>query len=195
MQRTREALIKAGLALFGEKGLDAPSLDEICERAGYTRGAFYVHFKGRDDFLLQVMSEVGAKFLNLVIATAGKDDHGGLAETARRFVAALELGAYPLMQPSGVRPHQLMEACARSPKIRARYAELVDASIARVGRVVEDDQVRRRLRQDIEPEEIARMVLALIVGVQTLWDLGILVDVPRLATATLRLLGDKQRTR
>src|SRR5262252_1452795 len=52
MQRTREALIQAGIELFAEKGLDAPSLDEICDRAGYTRGAFYVHFADRDEFVV-----------------------------------------------------------------------------------------------------------------------------------------------
>ncbi|MBM4360960.1 MAG: TetR family transcriptional regulator, partial [Deltaproteobacteria bacterium] len=47
-QETRDALIEAGMAAFASEGLDAPSLDSICERAGYTRGAFYVHFKDRN---------------------------------------------------------------------------------------------------------------------------------------------------
>ncbi len=46
-QRTRDALIQAGLELFTEQGLDVPSLDAICDRAGFTRGAFYVHFADR----------------------------------------------------------------------------------------------------------------------------------------------------
>ena len=39
-QATRDALISAGMALFAEQGLDGPSLDAICDRAGFTRGAF-----------------------------------------------------------------------------------------------------------------------------------------------------------
>ena len=44
-KETRSALIRAALKLFHEEGFDGPSLDAICARAGYTRGAFYVHFK------------------------------------------------------------------------------------------------------------------------------------------------------
>jgi AcrR family transcriptional regulator len=40
-QETREAVIRAGMAAFTEEGVDLPSLDAICARAGFTRGAFY----------------------------------------------------------------------------------------------------------------------------------------------------------
>jgi AcrR family transcriptional regulator len=191
MQRTREALIQAGIELFAARGLDAPSLDEICDRAGYTRGAFYVHFADRDDFVVDVMAEVGARFLDAVIAGAAAeaDGEGGLAETARRFVGAFETGGYPLMVAHGVRPHQLMQACARSAKIRERYVELVRAGIARLGRVVHVDQAKRRVRTDVEYEEIAQILVTLIAGAQTLWDIGVDVDLPRISKAVLRMLS------
>jgi AcrR family transcriptional regulator len=198
MQRTREALIQAGIELFGEKGLDAPSLDEICDRAGFTRGAFYVHFEDRDDFLVAVMAEVGTRFLDVVIAGTAQDEGGGLLETARRFLGAFETGGYPLMAApgarphaltQGVRPHQLMQACARSPRIRERYIDLVRTGMTRLGRVVHDDQIRHRVRTDIEYEEIARILMALIVGAETLWDIGIDVDVPRISRALLKMLA------
>src|SRR5688500_7579666 len=54
---TREALIEAALGTFVGAGLDAP-LDEICRRAGYTRGAFYVHFPDRDALILAVVEQI-----------------------------------------------------------------------------------------------------------------------------------------
>ena len=50
-QETREALLQAAMAEFAEKGLDLPSLDAICARAGFTRGAFYVHFRDREELV------------------------------------------------------------------------------------------------------------------------------------------------
>ncbi|MGH7328029.1 MAG: TetR family transcriptional regulator, partial [Polyangiaceae bacterium] len=55
---TRDALIAAGAMEFAEKGVDGPSLDGICARAGFTRGAFYVHFRDRDDLLVAVVDRV-----------------------------------------------------------------------------------------------------------------------------------------
>src|SRR5258708_36557590 len=53
--RTRDAIVDAALEVFSAEGLDTPSLDAICARAGCTRGAFYVHFKDRDDLVAAAM--------------------------------------------------------------------------------------------------------------------------------------------
>ena len=53
------------MALFAKHGLDGPSLDDICAHAGFTRGAFYVHFEDRDDFLVAVMDRVGRQIVDL----------------------------------------------------------------------------------------------------------------------------------
>src|SRR6266545_6764537 len=68
-QETREALILAALSEFSERGLSAPSLDAICARAGYTRGAFYVHFADRDELIAAVMEKVTGVLLDALIAT------------------------------------------------------------------------------------------------------------------------------
>ena len=68
-RETRAALLDAGLAEFAAHGLDTPSLDAICARAGFTRGAFYVHFRDREDFVVAVMERELATFLDVMIAT------------------------------------------------------------------------------------------------------------------------------
>jgi len=54
-QRTRAALVEAAAAIIAEKGFDRASLDEICARAGMTRGAFHGNFKSRDELFLAVV--------------------------------------------------------------------------------------------------------------------------------------------
>ena len=63
-RETREALIQAGMAELAGQGLKQPSLDAICARAGFTRGAFYVHFEDREDFIAAVMERVLGGFLD-----------------------------------------------------------------------------------------------------------------------------------
>jgi len=70
-QETREALVQAAIAEFAEKGLDLPSLDAICARAGFTRGAFYVHFRDREELLGAVMERVLDAVLDAVMGTEG----------------------------------------------------------------------------------------------------------------------------
>jgi len=94
-QQTREALIRAGMSLFSDEGVDLPSLDSICARAGFTRGAFYVHFRHRDDFLEAVLDRVLVDFIDTVVAVTQSGDD--LSDTIRRFLQAAEKGKVPIM--------------------------------------------------------------------------------------------------
>ena len=47
--RTRERLVDAAYAVFAEQGVHAASVEAICERAGFTRGAFYSNFSTKEE--------------------------------------------------------------------------------------------------------------------------------------------------
>jgi AcrR family transcriptional regulator len=53
--RTRAALLDAAEAVFAEHGFGRTSLEQIAERAGYTRGAVYANFASKDDLFLAVL--------------------------------------------------------------------------------------------------------------------------------------------
>lgn len=192
-KETREALIRAGLAAFQEDGLDA-SLDDICDRAGFTRGAFYVHFVDREALLVAVMEHVGEAFLRSVFA--GMRGEGGavsLRTVAERFVASVKAGTYPLMPPRGKKPmvsmQQLLGACARSKHVRERYRGLVDVSIGAVQALAMNDQQTNAVRGDINPTAIGQLMLAIIIGAQTMGELGVSVDPEALARAMLAMIS------
>ena len=50
-EETRRLLIAAALDLFAEKGFRGTSVQEVANRAGLTKGAFYHHFSTKDDVL------------------------------------------------------------------------------------------------------------------------------------------------
>jgi TetR/AcrR family transcriptional repressor of nem operon len=188
--RTREQLIAAGMTLFAERGLDGPSLDDICAKAGLTRGAFYVNFADRDDFLLAVMDHVGAALHEELFATS----EGGFVGAVQRFVTATATGTYPLMPEGGIRPYQLLDACARSPAIRERYLDLVRKSTERTAEVLAEGQREGVVRSDLPKETGATFVIALVIGLQTLADLGVQVPLASLAADFVRLVGVTPRS-
>jgi TetR/AcrR family transcriptional repressor of nem operon len=179
MAETREALLRAGEELFGKRGLDGPSLDDICAAAGKTRGAFYVHFEDRDAFLVAVMERIGLPLLDELFA----GDDIDLATVATRFVIAASTGQYPLTKKGGVRPHQLVDACVRSPEIRRRYVAFVDDAIARLAEVIERDRARGRVAEDLDPRGFASALLAVVIGAQTMDELGVAIDFTQVATS------------
>jgi AcrR family transcriptional regulator len=56
-QQTRRLLVEAALDLFAEKGFSRASMQEVVQRAGLTKGAFYHHFATKDDVLHLIHDE------------------------------------------------------------------------------------------------------------------------------------------
>jgi len=188
---TRRALLAAGVFEFVEHGLDSPSLDAICARAGYTRGAFYVHFKDREDFLVAVMEWVLGGFLDATIATdaAGED----LEQTISRFAAALEAGTVPLQAQGAIRSHHLLEACVRSAVIRTRFVSMLRQVIARVATATREGQRAGRIHKGVPAAEVGVLLVALAMGLSQMSELGLQLDVDAARKATLALLRRRPR--
>ena len=47
-QATRERLLDAAFEVFAEQGVHASTVEQIAERAGFTRGAFYSNFTTKE---------------------------------------------------------------------------------------------------------------------------------------------------
>lgn len=54
--RTRELLLDAAARTFARKGFAGASVEEIAEEAGFTVGALYSNFAGKEDLFLELMS-------------------------------------------------------------------------------------------------------------------------------------------
>lgn len=52
---TRDQLLDAALIVFTERGFHGATLDEIARQAGYTKGAVYANFAGKDELFLAVI--------------------------------------------------------------------------------------------------------------------------------------------
>ena len=53
--QTRERLLNSALEVFEARGYANSSLEEIAERAGYTRKAVYSNFSGKGELLLEIV--------------------------------------------------------------------------------------------------------------------------------------------
>ncbi|WP_162916718.1 TetR family transcriptional regulator [Cohaesibacter haloalkalitolerans] len=56
-EKTYQALLEAGAELFQKQGYTATTLNEIAERAGVTRGAFYGHFPDKSEMIKAIWQE------------------------------------------------------------------------------------------------------------------------------------------
>src|SRR3546814_330344 len=90
-EATRQRLLDAAAEVFAEVGLDATSVEAVCERAGFTRGAFYSNFASKEEMFLELAAAVAeervAEFEERVAQLEGE---GALDVTSQTAVALVE---------------------------------------------------------------------------------------------------------
>jgi TetR/AcrR family transcriptional regulator, cholesterol catabolism regulator len=57
-QLTRQKIYDTAVSLFLKKGYDEVTVDDICEKVGLTKGAFYAHFRSKDQIVIERMLAV-----------------------------------------------------------------------------------------------------------------------------------------
>lgn len=134
-EETRRELVQAAVRVFGERGFQRASLEEIARTAGYTTGAIYWHFGGKDDLFLAAFEAYALARVG-ELADIDETSRGALPERARVFadhwmarladdpsfmVVALEFFVHSLRTP------RLREALAtRHAAVRLALAALLE---------------------------------------------------------------------
>ena len=65
-ERTRAEIQEAFWQLYAARPLESITVQEVCARAGYTRGTFYLHFRDRYDVLDSIEEQVLADMERIV---------------------------------------------------------------------------------------------------------------------------------
>ena len=185
---TREALVDAALAEFADHGLDGPSLDAICARAGFTRGAFYVHFADREAILVAVMERVIGAWLAIVVATAEPGFEATIDRFGDAFAGVIRGEAEPALTASAKHFHLVLEACHRSPVVRERFTTMLGAGTAAIAAIARQGQAAGTLRSDLDAEATAPLLTALVLGLLAMVEAGVPIE-PRSLTAAVRALA------
>ncbi|OCB28830.1 TetR family transcriptional regulator [Mycobacterium malmoense] len=121
LEHTRALLLDAAEDLFARKGFSGSALEEIADAAGYTRGAIYAHFGGKEELFLAVIERHRQRFLDGfadVISSSHRLDELDIDELANRWKELMgKAGA-----DQAALGHEFTLFLIRSPEARKRLA-------------------------------------------------------------------------
>ena len=129
----------AALGVFAERGVIGASVEEICEAAGFTRGAFYSNFADKDALVLALLEAETAgqladteQTLQELGTAAGEV---GLEELLPRVMDRLDATG-PSGRESVLVQQELMLHAARVPALRQPYSALVETRSAQLSALI-----------------------------------------------------------
>lgn len=124
--QTRDRLIEAAVGVFADKGVLGASVEEICEAAGFTRGAFYSNFDSKDALCIAVLEKQADADLDAArraiasLAPLGVDADTIVDQAIAAFLATQRSDRTRVLAAAELRLY-----AAREPAIREAYRELV----------------------------------------------------------------------
>ena len=161
-REAREELLDAALRVFARRGYREASVDEIAGEAGYSKGALYWHFSGKEELLVALLEER--------IDAPMRDRFGLLASAPPERDMSVEASREFARQLGEAREALLLEReywslAIRDPELRARYCErqkeLRDALAAGI-----EARARHLGTPELTmpAEDVARIVMSVIGG-------------------------------
>lgn len=166
-ENTRARLLDAAAEVFAEVGLDAASVEAVCERAGFTRGAFYSNFDSKDELFLELSARVSGERVDAVKArvaelaaveapTAAPADAFAIIEQILDISGDDRLG---VLLMSEIRNHAL-----RTPELAAAYLAQEEEMIGGVTAIIADIARATSLTLRVPPPEAARLLITIWEG-------------------------------
>ena len=142
-ETTRRKLLSAAERIFARDGFEAARLEDIAAGAGYTRGAFYANFAGKEEIFFALLEQWTRQRIDSVTAVLRKQKspqqklaalrkhYAEIAKDRRLVLISLEFKMFALRHPEA---HDRLQA--RHRHIRASWGQLFAGLLKALGRTL-----------------------------------------------------------
>ena len=160
-EETRQKLLESAFTVLATHGYERATVDEIVREAGFSKGAFYVHFESKED-LFWAMLEGRIDYLQDTMRQA-LDTTQSVAENQRRVLEAI----FALDREDKHWPALFVEFvahAARNERVREKLQEMYRRWHSFTVELLEEGRKAGRVREDIDIDFMASVTMALIEG-------------------------------
>jgi AcrR family transcriptional regulator len=134
-RQTQARLLDAALDAFAERGFYGTSVEDVCERAGFTRGAFYSNFSSKEELFVALYDRQADGVLATLTGmarSAGDSLESALTELVaaiprdrRWFLVNTEFALHAVRDPAAGAAYAAARARVRA-SFAARFAEVAE---------------------------------------------------------------------
>jgi AcrR family transcriptional regulator len=161
-EQTRADLVAAAREVFLRHGFHRATLDDIADGAGFTKGAVYSNFGGKDELFLAVLDARYADQLRI---------HGTLMRGAGTLDAGLRAAARQLAEQARQSPDwipllvEFWTHASRRPALRREVLKRHQQQLDGLATIIAELAAEHGLDYAVPPAELARSANALSRGI------------------------------
>ncbi|MBL7487988.1 TetR/AcrR family transcriptional regulator [Frankia sp. AgB1.9] len=174
-EATRAFLLKTAGRVFAERGYAGTTMADLIEASGLTKGAFYFYFRSKADLALAVLTDQKTRWLDRITTRLAAEpravDQLGALLPAMLDLIANESGAWSVTR--------LTRELATEPTLTNIVGEPMAEWVGMVADIVRRGQDDGDLRADLDPDDVAVVLVAAFDGLKSMSDI---LDGPRAAS-------------
>jgi len=163
---TRQEIFDTAIELFDKKGYERVSINDICKKAGVSTGAFYHHFRSKDQILMEEFMKIDDFYQELVKEIAGIEDS---REKLQAFTAATIRALYDM----GLKRLKVTYHTQIGPDKKASYLGNNKRALYSIleGLFLEG-QEKGQIRKDLSADALTRLTIHCYRGIIYDWCLA-----------------------
>ena len=160
-EETRAKLLEAATCVLARSGFERATLDEIVREAGFSKGAFYVHFESKDDLFWAMLEE---RISHQQEAFRRAVDYSKSMDYNVRMILSAVFG---LLGDDALWGSLFMEFhahAARNEKVRQRLGTMYERWRQLLVDILSVSRETGRMRTDADLELMATILVAAVEG-------------------------------
>lgn len=164
-QGQRDRILDAAGRCFARQGFHQATIQDICDAAGLSKGGLYTYFRSKDEILAALVEQSLADALRWATAAAGQD--GSPLERLGRVADAM---VERILLEEGAKtytPQLMLEVWAegsKDPKLGELLARGYEQWRTFVAQLFREGVASGEIRPDVDPDELAAIVVAIFDG-------------------------------
>jgi AcrR family transcriptional regulator len=162
--RTRAELLATAAAVFAQRGYAGATVEEIAERAGYSHGAVYSNFAGKDDLFLAVFEEYMAERARELAETQAGLAADAPLELRARALADQWMERFAADRDSFLLHLEFLAGSRREPELAERFGTRSAAMREAIATYIAHYQEEEGVEAPLPPADLALVLRALGIG-------------------------------
>ncbi len=166
----KQQILDAAMECFARKGFHKTTMSDIIEESDLSPGAIYRYFSGKNHIIDEIARERHTRENALLLNALDTGNKTlGLHELARAFFASFAAEEHRKTRRVGV---EVWAEALHNPEVLETVRRGVDEPRKRLARIVTECQERGELPPQVDPEGLARVMIAVFQGfvLQQAWN-------------------------
>ena len=160
----KEEILKTASKMFLTNGYDNTSIEDITRSCGITKGAFYYHFKSKEEIFLRIASLILEEMKTWF--TRKTDSARSAEDLVKAFFNLSDYFSYSQFYDN-MKSHlyyALLDIDRLYPELRKTFSESLFSIIPEMAEIIEQSQRKEEIRQTHDPEALAFLIIYAMEG-------------------------------